>query len=186
MKTLSPDDARRPQLAVTSVGKDPIGPHDDLYMDVYTGFLSVGHFAGQNPSNEDIQFPLVYILNAPGSRLGIRPIADKTEFRAAVVHASITGFVDKTDPAIVHILSARTDLREVRLHPGTDVLAVVLTATVKAQNAELHDVGYQVTVLRRVSPKTRILDPIEVGSANWDGKYDKIGKIVRAGAPQHG
>jgi hypothetical protein len=173
MKILEPKDAREPQMLVTTVGTN-------LHLFVYTGAVFVGHFAGHNPSNEDVLFPLVF-LSPPSAELAIQPLGDEREFLAAVVHASISGFVDKTDPTIVHVLSARAELRRVRLHPNTPILAVVLSAKIKAQNAEFHDMGYQVTVLQRAA---EIPNHIKVGSATWDGKYATIGPIVRPGAPQ--
>jgi hypothetical protein len=196
VKILVADDAQRPQLAVTSMGPDLI-PAYDRYMLVYTGAVHVGHYAGQDPSNLDVQFPLVYI-SSPGDSITIRGFADPTvagpsEFLAAVVHTSISGFVDKTDPAIVHILSSRADLCEVHLHPPHGgphpvLWTVVLSATVKAQNAEFHHVGYQVTVLKRSPRRKGSVDQEIQVDGTWDGTYDSIGRppIQGIGAPGHG
>jgi hypothetical protein len=192
-KILVADDALLPQRAVTSVGPNPLIPSEEFYMHVYTGAVHVGHYAGQDPSNLDVQFPLVYIKDPNGSRLAIRPFAtqpfphpDQSGFLAAVAHTSISGFVDKTDPAIVHILSSRADLYQVSLHqqggPQKVVWAVVLSATVKAQNAEFHHLGYQVTVLGKGSQEGKPADEIEVGLGPWDGTYNSVGPLIRHGA----
>lgn len=192
MKILTPADVDQPQLASTSTGQD-FTTGDHLFMDVYTGLLRPGHAAGDDPSELDIQFPVVFAVASPGAAPGIaiadfhNPAEKPNEFRAAVANVSIAGFVDKTDPAIVHVLSARADLRSVRLLPtGFDIFAVVLAGKVKAQNSEIAGLGYQVTVLRRHPPKETLLPSINVGSPNWDGSYAHIGDPpAMAGAPQN-
>jgi hypothetical protein len=192
MKLLAPADVDLPQLAYTSTGKYIYDSAYDLFMDVYTGLLRPGHGAGHDPTELDIQFPLVYMIDSAGTQKAIADFHDPgdpqydEEFRAAVANVTIAGFVDKTDPCIAHVLSARANLMSVKLRPsGTEVNAVVLVARIKAQNSEIASLGYQVTVLRKHAAKQTLRPSIHVGDPRWDGSYDSIGAILRYGAPQN-
>jgi hypothetical protein len=184
MHILTANDAIRPQLAKTSIGQDVA--KENLFLDIYAGLLNVGHAAGRKPTEQDIGFPLVYMTD---SDLAIAQFHDPhkrwDEFSAAVATCSIAGFVDKTDPAIAHILDVHSDLREVTLNPsGKKIFAVVLAGRVKVQNAEFVSVGYHVTVLRRHRPEQTLLTSIHIGSHEWDGSYAHISPILMHGAPQ--
>lgn len=187
MRILSPHDVTRPQGIYTSVGQDT--HKHNLFLDTYTGLLQVNHDAGDEPTEQAIEFPLVYIQE-PETDIRIDhwrdPAVRPDEFRAAAVNCSIAGFVDKTDPAIVHILAARADLREVTLNPsGKKIFTVVLAARVKAQNSEFVSVGYHLTVLRRHPPKESLLPGFTAGGADWDGSYAHVSQVIRHGAPQN-
>jgi hypothetical protein len=189
VKVLNVSDVRRPQR-LTMVGRDlpstGSATQHDLIMDVYSGLLQVDHFAGQDPTELDVVFPLVFLVTA--SKIGIQPIPDRGEFRGASVNLAIAGYVDKSDPGIDHILKARADLREVNLTTDRKIRAVVLAATVKAQRYEFRDVGYQVTVLTRKGKKGRadpiVTPPPASDFLTWNGKYQHVGGVLQAGVPQ--
>jgi hypothetical protein len=178
-------DVTRPQCAYTSVGQDT--HKNNLFLNIYAGLLHVNHAAGGDPTEQDIEFPLVYITEDEAVRVidaWHDPRRRPSEFRSAIANCSISGFVDKTDPAIVHILSARADLREVTLNPsGKTIFAVVLAMRVKAQNAEFPGVGYQVTVMWR-EPKGTLAGEFFTNTPDWDGTYAHISPIVAHGEPQ--
>jgi hypothetical protein len=186
-KVLLPKDVNNPQ-SLRFVATDPV-IGDARVVTIYTGLLNVGHFTGGDGGTIDIQFPLVGLFGTGTGTRAIFPLAPtlplaRQEFKGAVASASISVFVDKTDPSIVAIESATADLRLVTLNPNTPVHAVVLSARLKGQNSEFVNLAYHVTVLTLINSDFPIQAPVLVGGQFWDGTYKEIGNVEVPGVPQ--
>jgi hypothetical protein len=113
------------------------------------------------------------------------------EFVGAVASVSLSEIWDKTDEARWQIFSVRADLREITLSPSPSIpqLAVVLWFFGWAQNSEITSVAYNVTVISNlprqsaVAPTPGLSPATLVKSPSWDGRYLKVGEIVKSGAP---
>src|SRR5712691_11676441 len=93
---------------------------------------------------------------------GILPLTDpaeladdgEREFRAATVTASITNFVDNTDPCIVGIEHMSVKLTEIELEKvnsqGSRIHAMVMCANLIIRRGEIVTLGYEVNVLERI------------------------------------
>jgi hypothetical protein len=168
-------------------------PGSTMILTTYSGLVSLKFSVGDTKTDFPIQYPVLGLFRtAQGSTTGIFPIR-RSEFVAATAMVALTNLVDKTDPAIFQVTAATADLQTVTLSPNRPVLAVVLTTSIGAQNAEHWGFQYHVTVLTKVIadiPKGEppILPPILLGAQTlgqtWDGSYGPISPEGVAGQPQ--
>ena len=168
-------------------------PGSTKILTTYSGLVTWKFPRGAKKGMEPIQYPLLGLFGTPlGPTTGIFPIRPG-EFIGASAMVALTNLVDNTDPAIFQVTAAAADVYTVTLSPSRPVVAVVLTTSLGAMNAENWGFQYHVNVLTRVIPadiprgEPLILPPILLGDQTlgqtWDGSYAKLTPMF-TGQPQ--
>jgi hypothetical protein len=91
---------------------------------------------------------------------------------------ALSGIVIKDTRSVSDIGDINADLYRVDLAPtNLQVLAVVLTGNLAAEESEIYQIAYHVTVLNGLSDKkkNRFGAPILSNTADWNGTYGAIG-----------
>jgi hypothetical protein len=95
-----------------------------------------------------------------------------------VAHASITYSSQLEDDTKLALTKVRADLFEIMLdQPKQRIFAVVLAGHVDLTGSTVYELGYQVSVLERITENPGVLGPIifnpAVLFAAWNGRYEK-------------
>jgi len=155
---------------------------------VYTGIISIRHGAEDTGTDIEFQCPLLGFFDNNGTLTpGIIPIDHESQFIGAAATAAQSSIIIKDTLGICGVNDINADLFRVDLAPtNLQVLAVVLTGTAFATEAEVVQMAYHVTVLNGLSDKSenRFGTPILSNSPNWNGTYGAIGASpVKRGRP---
>jgi hypothetical protein len=110
---------------------------------------------------------------------GIIPIdqEDGQEFLGAAAMAALSNITIRDTTSLVDVEKLNADLFRVDLAPtNLQILAVVLTGAVWADDAEVTAIDYHVTVLNGLSDRgNRFTAPILSNTQDWNVTYGAIG-----------